>query len=90
MSYTLVFTADAHDGLRKLDPDVQENVLDVIDDIAVQPLGGRRRSIRGTTVHYIDFDREGTRHSAFVVIDVSHARHEVAVLRIGHIPPIVQ
>jgi hypothetical protein len=76
MSYTLVFTAEAHDGLRQLDPVVQESILDIIYDIAMHPLVVRRLSVRGVTVHYIDFEVAGVPHSAFVVLEVSHARHE--------------
>ena len=84
MSYTLAFTAEAQEGLRQLEPALQEIVLDIIDDVAIRPLAMRQRSVRGVTVYDFDRDMAGVRHTVFVILDVSHARHEVTVLRIGH------
>lgn len=91
MSYALVLTSEAHEGLRELEPSLQEIVLDVVDDIALHPFAPRRRSVRGMTVHDFDCDFGGVRYSVFIALQVSHARHEVTVLRVGHFahPPAI-
>jgi mRNA-degrading endonuclease RelE of RelBE toxin-antitoxin system len=84
MSYALVFTTEANEGLRQLEPPLQEIVLDIVDDVALRPMAAQRRSVRGVGVHDFECDFGGVRYSVFVVLQVNHARHEISVLRIGH------
>jgi mRNA-degrading endonuclease RelE of RelBE toxin-antitoxin system len=83
MTYTLDFTADAREGLRQLEPVVQEMALDAIEDVAANPFAKRQRSVRNFTVQDFSYEAAGVRQTVFILLRISHSRHTVSILQIG-------
>jgi hypothetical protein len=84
MSYVVAYTPEAHAGLRKLDSNLQEDVLDDMERLAANPALLPPR--RANDLVYVDVirDRGETRYFVFVTVRVSHARQVLQVIRMGN------
>jgi hypothetical protein len=82
MSYALAWEPEARNAWRGLDVQIQEQILDRLDTIAESDA----RDVRPSGV--LDFETKPPAPNAivFLVLRVSHARHEVAVTRLGSVP----
>jgi hypothetical protein len=84
MSFSLAFTADARAGLGRLEPLLQEDVLDTIDEIARRPMVIKRQSAGSTAVLDIVRERDGIRHYVFVTVCLNVQAKRVDILGVGH------
>jgi hypothetical protein len=83
MNYGLAFTNEAHAGLRQLESNLQEDVLDEMERLAADSKLLPPRRANDVVYVTVAHDLGGTRHYAFVTIRVSHARRVLQVVRIG-------
>ena len=84
MSYSIAYTTEAQVGFRRLDILLQEEVLDAVDLIAVEPGTLPRRSAGGSVVYDVVCEMSGVRHYVFLTIRVDHAKGSLEITKIGH------
>jgi len=85
MSYTVSYAEKAIAGLRQLDSRLQEEVLDEVEAVALEP---QLLKVRPAAPHaYFDFVRDwgGIRHYVFLTIHRDDAAANLEVLAIGHV-----
>jgi hypothetical protein len=84
MSYAIAYTADTQVGFRRLEILLQEEVLDAVDLVALNPDLLPRRSAAGSVVYDFVCEMSGFRHYVFITIEVDHVKRSLEISKIGH------
>jgi hypothetical protein len=83
VSYSLEIMHDAHAGLRRLDPAVQEEVLDEIERLVTDPsLLNRYGPATATSYDFVRVERDAVRY-VFIGVNCDHANRHIQVVRVG-------
>jgi hypothetical protein len=82
VSYALKFTERALAGMQRLDPWLQEEILDELDRLAAEPPAPQRR-LGGAAVHDFTRDRGQNRHYVFITLLPNKTTQVLGVSEIG-------
>lgn len=83
MSYAIAFSSGALDTFRRLDAELQEDVLDDLEGLARAADLLPRRSLALAQQHDLLRERAGTLHYVFLTLEYDPERRVVLVQRLG-------
>ena len=83
MPYAWELSEGGRQGLRELEPSVQEEVLDEIEAVAAAPLKARRVDKPDEFVHDYVRERAGVRQYVFITFSIDRHNQLLRVLSIG-------
>ena len=83
-SWALAFNEQARGALSRLDPWLQEVVLDELDQLAANPGQLRRGGVSPVCVADLTREHEGQRHYVFLSIDANASSRTLEVVDLGH------
>ncbi len=84
MSYGIAFSNASLDAFRRLDAQLQEEVLDELDRLARAADALPNRSLAATHLHDLTRERGGTVHYVFLTLAYDPQRHILDVQRLGY------
>lgn len=84
MSWGLRLAGDARADLKELDVWLQEEAIDELERVVVDPPSLLRRKGPGRVVHDIELEHDGERHLVFLTLYLEDDRRVLRVLGIYH------
>lgn len=83
-SWVLAFNEQARAALRRIDPWLQEEILDELDRLAQNPGQLRRGGASPVSIADLTRDRDNQRHYIFLSIETDVSTRTLQIIDIGH------